>query len=266
MRKPSIFSRDYERKVRKRKRIIVTISILLFLLISVIGLKLTREAFDFTDVRAKIQRWIDGDTINNNIPGENTGKEEGENTPVVPEEPVAPPDKIIDLKVNDEKILKMEYEEVDGKVKFKEAKEVPEGIEYNINPSRELVVIIDNNENMKVINTKGEEKNITKESYIAPNGEVFKKDVVKTTYKDYLWHKNAKFINDNKIVYKTNMPYFGYGLDQYLWIVDIDGKNEITLWQSKGKSITIGEIKEKGIEVTIDGNIKYINNDNKLVN
>ena len=266
MRKPSIFSRDYERKVRKRKRIIFTISILVFLLISIIGLKLTREAFDFTYVRGKIQRWIDEDNVNGDIAEETTEGEEVENTPVVPEEPVAPSVKIIDLKVNDEKILKIEYEEVDGKIKFKEAKEVPEGIEYDISPSKELVVVTDNNENIKVINTKGEETNITKESYIAPNGEVFKKDVVKTTYKDYLWHKNTKFINDNKIVYKTNMPYFGYGLDEYLWIVDINSKTEITLWQSKGKSITIGEIKEKGLEVTIDGNIKYINNDNKLVN
>jgi len=266
LRKPSIFSRDYERKIRKRKRIIVTISILVFLLVGVVALKFTKKAFNFTAVREKIQRWIDGDGTNSNIAGENPSLEEAPVVPEVPEMPVVPEAKTMDIKVSEEKILKIEYEEVDGKIKFKGAKEVPEGIEYDISPSKELIVVTDDNQNVKVINTQGEEKNITKESYIAPDGEVFKKDVVQSTYKDYLWQKNAKFINDNKIVYKTNMPYFGTDLNQYLWTVDIEGKSEVTLWQSKGKNVTIGDIKEKGIEITIDGNVKYINNDNNLVN
>lgn len=263
MRKPSIFSRDYEKKIKKRKRIMVTIFILVLLLVGVLVVKFTKKAFDFTDVRAKIQRWIDGDTSNDNIIGENPEVEEPQETP---EEPIVIEEKIMDIKVNEEKIIKIEYEEVDGKVKFKEVKEVPEGIEYDISPSKELIVVIDDKQNMKVINSNGEEKNITKESYIAPNGEVFKKDIVQNTYKDYLWHNSPKFINDNNIVYKTNMPYFGYNLNEYLWIIDINGKNEITLWKSKGKNISIGEIKEKGIEITIDGNVKYINNENNLVN
>lgn len=263
MRKPSIFSRDYERKIRKRKRIITTISILAFLLVSVGVVKFTTKTFDFTDVKAKIQKWIDSDTSNTNIVQEVPNIE---SAPEVPVEPIVPEVKIMDLKVSEGKILKVEYEEVEGVIKFKDAKEIPQGIEYNISPSKELVVVADDKQNIKVINTKGEEKNITKDSYVSPKGEVFKKDIVQSTYKDYLWHKSAKFINDKKIVYKTNMPYFGNDLNQYLWIVDIDGKNETTLWQSKGKDVTIGELKEKGIEITIDGNVKYINNDNNLVN
>lgn len=266
MRKPSIFSRDYERKVRKRKRIIVTISILLFLLIGAIALKLTREAFDFTYVRAKIQKWIDEEPTDSNIVDEENNGELQNDTPVTPETPIVPEVKTMDIKLSEDKIIKVEYDEVDGKIKFKEAKEVPIGISYDINPLKDLIVVTDDKQNIRIFNTKGEEKNITKDKYVAPNGEIFKKDVVTTTYKDYLWHNNAKFINDNKIVYKTNMPYFGFGLNQYLWIVDIEGKNEVTLWQSKGKEIIIGENKEKGTEVTIDGVVKYISNDNKLVN
>lgn len=260
MRKPSIFSRDYEKQIRKRKRIIVTSSIIIVLLLGAIILQVTANTFDFTNVKAKIQKWIDGDAAITEVVEEVPEKVQ------VPLKPIVEEPKIIELKVAEGKALKMEYEEIEGKIKFKEAKDVPEGITFNISPSKELVLVIDDKQNMKVINTKGEEKNITKDSYIAPNGEVFKKDIVQSTYSGYLWHKDAKFINDSKIVYKTNMPYFGYDLSQYLCIIDLDGKNEITLWQSKGKDISIGEIKEKGLEIVIDGNVKYINNDNNLVN
>ncbi|MGL5086978.1 MAG: hypothetical protein ACRC68_14905, partial [Clostridium sp.] len=64
----------------------------------------------------------------------------------------------------------------------------------------------------------------------------------------------------------TNIPYFGTELNQYLWIIDLENSKETTLWQSKSKNITIGDIKEKGLEVTIDGNVKYVNNENNLVN
>lgn len=260
MRKPSIFSRDYEKQIKKRKRIIIVISIIVLLLVGSIIFTVTAKYFDFTNVKAKIQQWVDGDTSSENIIEDIPSVENSSETPI--ESTV----KLIDIKVSEDRILKVEYEDIGGVIKFKEAKEVPDGIEYNISPSRELILINDDKQNIKIINTKGEENNITKESYIAPNGEVFKKDVVQSTYNDYLWHKSAKFISDKKIVYKTNMPYFGYGLSQYLWIVDIDSKNETTLWQSKGVDITVGEIKEKGLEVIIDGNIKYINNDNNLIN
>lgn len=260
MRKPSIFSRDYEKQIRKRKRIIVASSIIFLLIIGAFAIKFTTKTFDFTNVKTKIQKWIDGDSYSDAIVEEAPKVEE------IPQEPVVPEIKVMDLKVTEEKVLKVEYEEKDGKIKFKEVVETPDLIEYNISPSKELMVITDDKQNIKLINTKGEVKDITKASYVAPNGEIFNKDAIQNMYKDYLWHKSAKFISDSKIVYKTNMPYFGYDLNQYLWIIDIEGKNEVTLWQSKGKEINIGEIKEKGIEVTIDGNLKYINNDNNLVN
>lgn len=260
MRKPSIFSRDYEKQIRKRKRVIIIISIIALLLVGMVTVKFTAKAFDFTGIKGKIQQWIDGDTSDNNI------IEDVPNLEPIPEVPIETVAKTMDLKVDGSRILKMEYEDVNGVIKFKDAKDVPSGIEYDISPSKELVLITDDKQNIKVFNTKGEENNVTKDSYIAPNGEVFKKEVVQSTYQDYLWHKNAKFVNDKKIVYKTNMPYFGYGLSQYLWIIDLENKSETTLWQSKGNDIIIGEIKEKGLEVTIDGNVKYINNDNNLVN
>ena len=262
MRKPSIFSKDYERKIRKRRRRIVIFSIVCVLILSVVLIKFTRKTVDFTNVRAGIQKWIDEDTQNSNIVEEIPQTVQ----PEVPIVQIVPEAKLMDFKVSDGKILKVEYEEVNGKIQLKTVKDIPAGIEYNISPSKELILVLDEKQNMQTMNTKGEVKNITKTSYKAPNGEVFNKDTVQTTYKDYLWHKTPKFINNEKIVYKTNMPYFGIDINQYLWVVNIDGNNESTLWQSKAKNITIGEIKEKGLEVIIDGNIKYINNDNNLIN
>ena len=59
MAKPSIFSRDYEKKMKRRKRRI-TIGIILILLVVVVAfVKFQLPNIDFTQVKAKIQAWVD---------------------------------------------------------------------------------------------------------------------------------------------------------------------------------------------------------------
>ena len=55
-------------------------------------------------------------------------------------------------------------------------------------------------------------------------------------------------------------------MNKYIWVIDLNNNTHSTLWNSKGKEIKFGDLKEKGLEVVIDGNVKYVNQNSDLVN
>lgn len=266
MRKPSIFSRDYERLMRKRRKRIAIISILGVLVIGILFLKMAMNSINMETLRSKVQSWIDEDNEEIQDNTNKTNEENKQEETVKEETPKEPEIKTMDLIVREGIILKAEYEESNGVVKFKGIKDAPSNIYYTLNQDKNLILTIDENQDMKIFNVNTKEANITKDKYIAPNGEVFNKSSVLQTYNGYLWNVEAKFITNTKVAYISNVPYFGYDLNKYIWVVDLNDNSHKTLWNSKGKEIKLGEIKEKGLEVTIDGNVKYINSNGELIN
>ncbi|MGN0026953.1 MAG: hypothetical protein ACI33I_08130 [Clostridium sp.] len=266
MRKPSIFSRDYERLMRKRRKRIAIISILGVLVIGILFLKMAMNSINMETLRSKVQSWIDEDNEEIQDNTNKTNEENKQEETVKEEAPKEPEIKTIDLIVREGIILKAEYEESNGVVKFKGIKDAPSNIYYTLNQDKNLILTIDENQDMKIFNVNTKEANITKDKYVAPNGEVFNKSSVLQTYNGYLWNVEAKFITNTKVAYISNVPYFGYDLNKYIWVVDLNDNSHKTLWNSKGKEIKLGEIKEKGLEVTIDGNVKYINSNGELIN
>lgn len=269
MRKPSIFSRDYERQMRKRRKRIAIISILGVLLIGILFLKIAMNSMNMETLRNKVQNWIDEDNKDNKDIQDDTSNisEENIQEEITKEEaPKEPESKTKDLTVKTGVILKAEYEENNGVVKFKGIKDIPSNIYYTLNQEKNLILTIDDTQDMKIFNIDGKEAIITKDKYVAPNGEVFNKAAVLQTYNGYLWNVEAKFISNTKVAYISNVPYFGYDLSKYIWVVDLNDSTHKTLWNSKGKEVKFGEIKEKGLEVTIDGNVKYINSNGELIN
>lgn len=265
MRKPSIFSRDYERQMRKRRKRIAIISILGVLIVGILFLKIAMNSINMETLRNKVQSWIDED--NEDIQDDtNNTNEENKQEETVEEAPKEPESKTMDLIVREGIILKAEYEENNGVIKFKGIKDVPSNIYYTLNQDKNLILTIDENQDMKIFNVNTKEASITKDKYVAPNGEIFNKSSVLQTYNGYLWNVEAKFISNTKVAYISNVPYFGYDLNKYIWVIDLNDNSHKTLWNSKGKEIKFGEIKEKGLEVTVDGNVKYINSNGELIN
>lgn len=256
MAKPSIFSRDYEKKMKRRKRRI-TIGIILVLLVVVIAfIKFELPNIDFTEVKAKIQAWVD------------TGKseEELEDDDIVeeqPEEIVKEPEKTyIDLTISEGIIAKAEYIEEQGVKKFVSLEPL-EGYTFTLSPSNQQMMIIDGAQNIYLANVDGSIRDITKKEYISTSNKSYPKDQMISTNPGYLWHSQVKFIDENRIIYVTQLPYFGAtATNKYLWIRDIVTNADNTLWKTKGQDIQVGEIvPDKGITVTIDGVVKYINGD-----
>lgn len=266
MRKPSIFSKDYEQQMKKRRKRIAIISILGVLLIGILFFRIAMNSINMDTLRIKVQNWIDEDEKDVQDDTTNINEESTQEETTQEETPKEPESKTKDLLVKEGVILKAEYEENNGVIKFKGIKDVPSNIYYTLNPDKNLILTIDDNQDMKIFNVDTKEANITKDKYVAPNGEVFNKTSVLQTYNGYLWNADAKFISNSKVAYISNVPYFGYDLSKYIWVVDLNDSSHKTLWNSKGKEIKFGEIKEKGLEVTIDGNVKYINSNGELIN
>lgn len=263
MRKPSIFSSDYNKKMKKR-RIVLSISIILIIVVGGISVTLIKSNINFADIRNEIQAWIDSDNQGEIVDLDNEKPENIEQIDTT--QPEVPKGKLLELPISEGRMAKVEYEEINGEKKIKEVNSIPENIYYNISPSKKLILFIDEMQNIKLYNTNGEMIDLTNENYTSKNGEKFTKQWALSTYKDYVWHKDAKFIDDNKIAYISSVPYFGNNLDKYVWIVDVDKKNYTTLWSLKGKDVLLGDVKDNRLEVTIDGSVKYIDTTGNIVN
>lgn len=264
MRKPSIFSRDYEKKMRKRRKRIAILSILGVLVIGILFFKVAMSSINTEILRNKVQSWIDEDDEDIQDETVVTEEEVKEEEITKEETPKEPESKTMDLTIKEGTVVKAEYEEVNGALKFKGIKDAPSNIYYTLNPDRNLILTIDENQDMKIFNVDTKAGSISKDQYVAPNGEVFNKASILQTYNGYLWNVEAKFITTTKVAYISNVPYFGYDLNKYIWVVDLNDNTHKTLWNSKAKEIKFGEIKEKGLEVTIDGNVKYVNSNGEL--
>ena len=258
MAKPSIFSRDYEKKMKRRKRRITIGIILIFLVVVVAFVKFQLPNIDFTQVKAKIQAWVD------------TGKSVEQDEEVVDEEPIEeektqdvekePERTYIDFNIKEGTVAKAEYVEIEGVKKFV-ALEPIEGYTFSLSPSQQQMIVMDPNQNLYLLNVDGSLKDVTKKEYISTSKQTFSKDKMLAAYEGYIWHSIPSFIDENIIIYISQLPYFGAAAThKYIWIKDLTNNTDKTLWKTKGMDIQIGEVvPEKGITVTIDGNTKYIN-------
>ena len=76
MGKPSIFSREYEKKMKKRRRNIMIISLTIVLVISALIIKVVCNPIDYSNIKENIQAWIDSDTTNISEQTETTKEED----------------------------------------------------------------------------------------------------------------------------------------------------------------------------------------------
>ena len=265
--KPSIFSRDYEKKMRKRKRRIITTIILVIVVVIGVFLKFELKNIDFSNMRQKIQAWVDsGKPEEKTKDNSNENKDQEQKTNEKEnEKDVVEKDKEMELVVSDTLTVKVKYSEEDGTKKFLSI-DNNTNISYDISPSGDKIIIEDDNQNVILFNVNGDKQDITKQSYTSQSGSVFMKNDILQSYEGYIWHEQVKFIDDSNIVYVSQLPYFGSAAtNKYLWIYNIDGMTETCLWNYYGANIVVGNIDvEKGINVNIDNNNYYLKPDGSV--
>lgn len=266
MAKPSIFSRDYERKMKRRRRKIF----LTILAIIVIGLgvfvKIEFQNLDFSKMRGKIQAWVDSGRIedkNKKVTEKSTDKKAKVSDKT--EQKKEPQKTYIDLNIGSGVTIKAEYSEANGIKKFvaMDVDSIPSGFSYSINPSGTAILVTDTNQNLIMFDTSGAAKNITKTSYTSQAGDVFSKDAILQSNPSYVWTSQARFIDDTRIAYVSKLPYFGdAATNSYVWIYDTVSAREICLYNYCAEQVTLGDIvAEKGLTLNVNGATYYVNGD-----
>ncbi|OOM75535.1 hypothetical protein CLPUN_32060 [Clostridium puniceum] len=262
MGKPSIFSKEYEKKMRKRRRNTIIISLGILVVILGIIIKVIYNPIDYTNIKKNIQAWIDSDTTNvaEKTKAENKEVTNEEKKEPVKEEPAKPVEQSIDVALMSGNIAKAIYtSDINGGKVFKTLESSEKNISFNISPSGKQMLVTDNNALINLYNVEGIAKVLSKDQYISSSGGIFTRaDTLKANPK-YLWNVNSKFINEEKVIFVTNRPYFGgSNLKQYLWITDIQSGEDKVLWDLAGANIEIAEKEDKGVKINVDGKVYYI--------
>lgn len=230
MAKPSIFSRDYERIMKRRKKrrnIIICFGIL------ALTIGITVMKYDMQKISATFKNIaFNKDLRLNNEKIENVNMVLNDNNIILKFIKGNDIDKIIDV-------------ESDNELR-------------SIDINKDKALIIDKNQNMYLINTKKEIIDLTLNEYITQNNDKISKAEVLTSNPNYIWHDQGKMVDDEKIVYITNIPTLNGDLKQCLSIVTINNNTHTIKEEFQGSYINLYEMNDKGIKVEIDGDIRYI--------
>ena len=259
MGKPSIFSKEYEKKIKKRRKNIIIISLAIVLVMSTLIVKVSYNPIDYTNIKKNIQAWIDSDATNNGKLKEVTQKQ-AINKETVKEEPQKTLEKSIDVVLVSGNAAKAIYvDDNNGEKIFKSLSTTDSGVSFNISPAGKQMIVTDTNSVITLYNADGSSKIISKDQYLSTNGGVFTKEATMQSKPQYLWNVKAKFISEEKIIFVTNRPYFGKAANkQYLWMTEIQTGADNILGKLVGENIDIGDKEEKGIRISIDGKNYYI--------
>lgn len=275
MAKPSIFSRDYEKKMKKRKRRIIFLIVLICIVILALTIKMVAPNIDFSNMRESLQEWVDSGKSKEDIQKEPIIDSEESSTPKNEDKEnveAEPKEQYIDLEVSEDTTIRATYIEEDGVKKFIKI-ENKEGYSYDISPTANRIIITTPNQDLKLFSIDGTVKDVTKEVHVDTRGQSYLKDQVLEQMPNFIWNNQVKFINDQSIIYISEMPYFGQNLvDKYIWVKNVDTftdpqyPNDIMITNIVGNNITIGSVQnDKSIEVIVDDAIYYINSNGEII-
>lgn len=273
MARPSIFSREYERKMRRRKirAAIGVVCVVCFIGVLFAGGSLKgflkddyltlRKNFnlygffseknkDDKQEEAKIDKDIDDKSLNsavNNTPQQKDIEDKG-----------------YDISLSSGAKIKAVYDEnKDGVKRFKYVTPM-EAANFNINPSGTGMIIMDNStQSMIYVDIDGNSRAINDFKYVSSTGNEFPKEEILKAKPNYIWCSSPRFLDDDYVAYISQVPWFGRNT-RYVWVVNskdlnVKDRNSHTLFESlAGENLKFGNISDKGLEVDTDEGIRFL--------
>lgn len=267
MGKPSIFSKEYEKKMKRRR-------IRNFILVVVCVLVVCSIAFkevlgnSFNSINVSIRNVFTKSEVNKDAKKTNEEvKQEGneakkEETKETAKETVKEEKKEESVEVqigNGAKVL-VSYELKNGEKNFSSINPGNSVVSYSISPSNKKVVIFDEkNQNIYLVNENKEYKDISMKKYTTSSGDfTIDKNTQLTTNPSYIWHSLPKFVDEAHVAYMSQLPWLNKE-DKYLWILDLNNLSYAVNYNIQGKISGLGNLVDKGLEVKLDnGETKYL--------
>ncbi|MDV3427567.1 MAG: hypothetical protein LIR50_11185 [Bacillota bacterium] len=249
--KPSIFSKDYNRYIKRKRRIKLIISAVVLVILC----SLFIFGFGIKPFFDKIL----------NSPVKPITEETAKQKETVPsQKPAETENKFKEIKLSDSLTVKVGLI-IEGTV-TKYNGILTEGLNSSFDISQagnQMVYLDKDTQTLYLIDKDGKSTDITYKKYVSRNKTVYEKDSVLKKNADYIWADSPKFLGEGKILYISNVPWFGTNRRQYLWIYDI--KTNTYTHNLRGNSIILNGLKDKGYEIKLDDKLVYLNNDGGLV-
>ncbi|WP_027632307.1 hypothetical protein [Clostridium hydrogeniformans] len=281
MGRPSIFSKDYEKKMKRRKiRNIILIIIAVLTLGGFFARKYISKNITFLSFKSFFSEKQDGELdkgetnkgkeINSDKEDESEKdkeeKKEEQSKEEVEENKEEISDKDLTLDLGSGKEIKVIYTENQGGREYKVIDPLKSKISFDISQNKDFIVIIDEEtQNIYTINKEGALEDITLKEYVtSDNRNTFYKDNTLKEKPDYIWHSTPRIVDNNNLAYISKLPWFNKD-DYYIWMVDLTSKSHKMVYNISGKNISFGKLEEKGLEINMDGSLKYLKPDGSLV-
>ncbi|KEI07450.1 hypothetical protein [Clostridium botulinum] len=251
MPKPSIFSNRYDEQMKKRKRIkiifvVIAVVVLVIIAIGILGSILFGDN-SAEKAKAKVQveqnKKVNKTKIDNPKKDENLKEKDNSN-------------KEYALKLSNGEEVKLLYNVVNNEKQYIGV--MPKETKYTISPSKQNIAIVENTtQKLILIDINGTSKEITKLQYVSSKGDAFNEKNVLKSNPNYVWCDEPKFLDDDNIIYVSQLPWFNKPNIKYLWKYNIStnvhDNNLPSMGEISGNKIEYGNITSEGLEVIIDG-------------
>lgn len=256
MAKPSIFSRNYEQRMKRRK---INITLFVLILISA-GYFGVRYYLDINNININfISKMSKGKKA------EEKKEEEKKVTPPAVNKPEeTPTDTPVEVKTSfyeykspSGQIYKIEYTETSSLKEIVGIKSEAAVPSYDISTDKKSIVFDDlSSGDIIIMDSTGAAKKINYDTYNSKSsGILIKKDEVLKRHPNYIWAAKPHFTSDGGVVFITNLPYIKNIDSLYLWCIRKNGSMKMA-----GK--LIGDINKISYEdITASGALKInVNN------
>lgn len=269
MAKPSIFSKDYEKRMKRRKRrtffsiiVIIAIALVVIFTNNGIGQKIKNNLKQIKEETKAEEEQKNKQIVQNNKQ-KDIKKDVEKNRATVKKENNVSKDKNIEIQLENNIKIKLIYEDDKNKT-IKSIDLNKNSLLYDINPSKNLIVVTNpKTQNIYLVNSNGNKEDITNKQYTSTSGTVFQKDTVLASTQDYLWGVSPKFIDNDNIAYISQLPWFNK-TTKYIWIYNIKNKQHIYTENVSGEDVKIDKLTAKGLTINADGKTSFLKADGSI--
>lgn len=256
MGKPSIFSRDYQKQMKKRKKRI-TFTIFIVIIVGVfVTISMKGMMKNLSKDEGKLKSIITADK--NNIKSTESKKMEAT------EQGKAKKIEAYDIQLSNGKTASVVYETKNNDKTFKQGVTTDSNVLYNISPSGKKAILFDDKvQSMILVDINGNKEDVTNPQYTSTSGSIIEKNAQLSTQPNYIWCSSPRFIDDNNIAYISQLPWIGK-TTKYVWIENLEQKSNVWVEEIKGEELKIEGLTDKGLTVIEDGKTVFLKSNGSI--